>query len=82
MIKLEQIEWHPIEDGLPDVEFGVFLITVTRWSSVTDSWVEDDVLMSDFYKGDFDICRRFYEHKPIVKAWAERPKPYKEDKSE
>ena len=74
--------WIPVSEGLPDKD-GEYLITVTRWSNVIDSWIEDDVTMCSFYGGEFDICRRCWEdgHQPIIKAWAKLPKPYKEDET-
>ena len=73
--------WIPVSEGLPDEGrlFNEYLITVTRWSDVVCEWIEDDVILSKFYGGKFDICRCFWEdgHQPIVKAWMELPKPYK-----
>lgn len=73
--------WIPVSESLPDEGrlFNEYLITVTRWSDVVCDWIEDDVILSKFYGGKFDICRCFWEdgHQPIVKAWMELPEPYK-----
>ncbi len=74
------IQWHPIKEGLPKEE-GTYLITIDRWSTIVEDWVKDEIICNDFYRGSFGISTRYYtnlEHKPIIKAWAELPKPYKE----
>ena len=71
-------KWIPIDESLPDENIIDVLVTVTRWSSITDNWIEDCVELTTFHGGEFGINLQYTsDHRPIIKAWAPLPKPYK-----